>query len=104
MVREMLSGSLLQLPSSVQELRQAETVADMQKYVRWPESDGIERVKLLKLVWDMVGSEFAGRHLQYEMFYAGQPAVVKMKANVAYDWDAADCLVEACLRSYGVDG
>ena len=36
-----------------------------------------ERVKLFKLAWDIIGSEFAGRHQQYEMFYAGAPFVVK---------------------------
>jgi 4-hydroxyphenylacetate 3-monooxygenase len=102
MVREILSGSLLQLPSSVEELRQTESLADMQRYVRWPAADGVERIKLLKLLWDLVGSEFGGRHLQYEMFYAGQPAVVKMKANAAYDWPAADQIVQACLDGYDI--
>ena len=37
---------------------------------------GRERVKLLKLIWDLVGTEFGGRQLQYEMFYsAAQPVV-----------------------------
>jgi 4-hydroxyphenylacetate 3-monooxygenase len=103
MVRGMLSGSLLQLPSSVGELRMSETLEDMQRYVRWPGAAGVERIKLLKLLWDMVGSEFAGRHVQYEMFYAGQPAVVKMKANAAYDWAAAERLAEACLNSYSIE-
>jgi 4-hydroxyphenylacetate 3-monooxygenase len=103
LVRELLSGSLLELPSSVEELRRPETLADMQRYVRWPAAEGVERIKVLKLLWDLVGSEFAGRHMQYEMFYAGQPAVVKMKANAAYDWAAAEQLVRACLESYGVE-
>jgi 4-hydroxyphenylacetate 3-monooxygenase len=103
MVREMLSGSLLELPSSVDELRNPETAADLHRYVRWPESDAVERIKVLKLLWDLVGSEFAGRHLQYEMFYAGQPAVVKMKARAAYDWETAERLVQRCLEGYGID-
>ena len=36
-----------------------------------PGSTSVERVKLYKLAWDLVGSEFAGRHQQYELFYAG---------------------------------
>jgi 4-hydroxyphenylacetate 3-monooxygenase len=75
----------------------------MQRYVQWPGTSGVERIKLLKLIWDLVGSEFAGRHVQYEMFYAGQPAVVKMKANAAYDWASSERLVDACLNAYGVD-
>ena len=48
-----------------------------------------ERVQLLKLAWDLVGSEFAGRHQQYEMFYAGAPFVVKMRMFRNYDFDRA---------------
>ena len=28
-------------------------------------------MKLFKLAWDLLGSDFAGRHMQYEKFYAG---------------------------------
>ena len=48
----------------------------------------------------MVGSEFAGRHQQYEMFYAGAPFVVKNYAYQNYDFKEALSLVEDCLNSY----
>ena len=35
----------------------------------------LDRMKLYKLAWDLVGSEFAGRHMLYERFYAGNPIV-----------------------------
>jgi hypothetical protein len=38
--------------------------------------------------------------VQYEMFYAGNASVVKSKAFGAYDWQAAERLVDNCLRSY----
>jgi 4-hydroxyphenylacetate 3-monooxygenase len=98
--RQMMGGSLIQLPSSVEDLRAAETSADMRRYVRWPHADVEERVKLLKLLWDLTGSEFGSRHVQYEMFYAGQPTVVQTKEYRAYDWAAAELLVDACLESY----
>jgi len=34
-------------------------------------------MKLYKLAWDLIGSEFAGRHLQYEKFYAGASFIVR---------------------------
>ena len=37
----------------------------------------LTRMKLFKLAWDMVGSEFAGRHLQYEKFYAGASFIIR---------------------------
>lgn len=63
---------------------------------RWAE----ERVKLFKLVWDAVGSEFAGRHHQYEMFYAGAPFVVKGYAYRNYGFDEPLAEVESFLSSY----
>lgn len=30
-----------------------------------------ERIKLLKLMWDAIGSEFGGRHELYEINYTG---------------------------------
>jgi 4-hydroxyphenylacetate 3-monooxygenase len=100
MTRALMGGSLIQLPSSAADFEGAETAADVRRYVRWPSADAEERVKLLKLLWDLIGSEFGGRHLQYEMFYAGQPAVVKAKEYRAYDWEAAEALVDRCLSSY----
>ena len=59
-----------------------------------------ERIKLFKLVWDAVGSEFAGRHHQYEMFYAGAPFVVKGYAYRNYDFAPALEAVDEFLASY----
>jgi len=98
--REMLGGSLIQLPSAASDLLSTATAPDLQRYVRWPAAEAEERVKLIKLLWDLTGSEFAGRHVQYELFYAGQPAVVQAKSYRWYDWPSAESLLDACLASY----
>jgi 4-hydroxyphenylacetate 3-monooxygenase len=36
-----------------------------------PGQSAKNRMKLFKLAWDLLGSDFAGRHMQYEKFYAG---------------------------------
>jgi 4-hydroxyphenylacetate 3-monooxygenase len=97
LVRELAGGSVIQLPSSVAAFGEAVSAGDLDRFVRWPNATAVERIKLLKLVWDAVGSEFAGRHLQYEMFYAGDPSVVQMRAFGGYGWDRAGALVDACL-------
>jgi 4-hydroxyphenylacetate 3-monooxygenase len=75
----------------------------MERYVHWPNASGRERVKLLKLLWDALGSEFASRHLQYEMFYAGEPAAIQGREFRNFDWPAAEALVDRCLASYDTD-
>jgi 4-hydroxyphenylacetate 3-monooxygenase len=59
-----------------------------------------ERVKFFKLAWDAVGSEFASRHTQYEMFYAGAGFVTKGHSYRTYDWESSTSLVDRLLSSY----
>jgi len=98
--RSMMGGSMLQVPATAAEFSNPEAAADLARYVRWPTVGAEQRVKLLKLLWDLLGSEFAGRHLQYEMFYAGPPAGVKLREFRSYGWDDADQLVTDCLQGY----
>ena len=62
-----------------------------------------DRVKLFKLAWDAVGSEFASRHTQYEMFYACADFVTKGHSYRTYDWDGAASLPERLLASYELE-
>jgi 4-hydroxyphenylacetate 3-monooxygenase len=99
-IRGLMGGSLIQLPASVAELRASASAVDIDRYVRWPKAEGRERVKLLKLLWDAVGSEFGSRHLQYEMFYAGEPTSIQGREFRTFDWAAVEALVDRCLATY----
>ena len=57
-----------------------------------------ERYRLMKLAWDLVGSEFASRHLQYEMFYAGPKHVTRARMSHNFRWDVVAAAAERCLR------
>jgi len=70
-LRTLLGSMPMQMPASIDVL---ENPALRDKFERWWKSPGmasVERHKLYKLAWDLVGSEFAGRHQLYEKFYAG---------------------------------
>jgi len=60
----------------------------------------VERIKLMKLAWDALGSEFASRHVQYEMFYAGAPMVTRNHSFRTYDWNVSSRLVDDFMDSY----
>lgn len=96
-LRELCGGGLIQLPSSLEDLHSAETAPIIERFIQSPGTPAIERVALMKLAWDIVGSEFAGRQQQYEMFYAGAPFVVKGRMYRNYDFPAASGLVDAAL-------
>ena len=46
-----------------------------------------DRVGLLKLMWDLVGTEFAGRQLQYEMFYSAAQHIADLHVFRSFDWE-----------------
>jgi 4-hydroxyphenylacetate 3-monooxygenase len=101
-IRDLVGGGVLQVPSSVHELVEEGSREDMERYVSSPGISSVERVKLFKLAWDAIGSEFAGRHQQYELFYSGAPFVVKGYAFRNFDYDGPLASVEGFLASYGV--
>ena len=47
-----------------------------------------------------VGSEFAGRHLQYEKFYAGAAFIIRNHSYREPDWAEFNKLVEDLMASY----
>ncbi len=60
-------------------------------------TDALCRIGVFKLAWDALGSEFASRHVQYEMFYAGASYVNHANLTRTYDWSAAARLVDDAL-------
>lgn len=104
LMRELCGGGVIQLPSSVADFGNPEIRADIERYNQSPGYGGEARVKLMKLAWDLIGSEFAGRHDQYEKFYAGPPFVVKTRMYQAYDFDKSQALVDAALAGYDLTG
>jgi 4-hydroxyphenylacetate 3-monooxygenase len=103
MLRELCGGGLIQLPSSRDDYLSDEIAPDLERYVQSPGTASRDRVKLMKLAWDIVGSEFAGRQWQYELFYAGAPHLVKTRMFRNYDFGPSRTLVDDALSGYGID-
>ena len=98
-IRELAGGSLIMLPSSHKDMENPELRAIIRKTQISPVMPADERVEFLKLAWDAVGSEFASRHLQYEMFYAGAQFVTCGHSFRTRDWNAVTALTERMLES-----
>jgi len=99
-LRELSGGGMIMLPSSVDDFANPEMAAHIEQTQRSPVTDSVGRVKLFKLAWDAVGSEFGSRHLQYEMFYAGANMVTRGHAFRTYDWDRAVGMVDGLMARY----
>jgi 4-hydroxyphenylacetate 3-monooxygenase len=68
----------------------------------------MERVKLMKLLWDGVGSEFGGRHELYEINYAGSHEEIRryalFGAIASGDADRWKGFAESCMAEYDTKG
>jgi 4-hydroxyphenylacetate 3-monooxygenase len=98
MARELAGASLIVLPSTFQDFAVPEFAADLERYIVSPGVNARDRVKLLSLAWDMIGSEFAGRHEQYEKFYGGAAHLVKMNMAREYNFSKAIDLTTSALN------
>ena len=102
-LRGLAGGSLIMLPSGIEDFADAR-LAD---YALRAQGCAVltpkERVKFFKLAWDAIGSEFASRHTQYEMFYAGAGHVTKGHSFRTYDWGRAGALLASLLGSYRLE-
>jgi 4-hydroxyphenylacetate 3-monooxygenase len=102
-LRNLAGGSMIMLPSGIEDFADTR----LANYALRAQGCGVltprERVKFFKLAWDAVGSEFASRHTQYEMFYAGAGFVAKGHSYRTYDWDRAGALLARLLGSYHLE-
>lgn len=71
MVRRMGGGALVQVPVSMDEF-DSPIGGDIEQALRGANMSGVEKTQLLKLAWDVCGSEFGARHELYEKNYAGE--------------------------------
>ncbi len=96
LLRELTSSQAIDLPSSVS----AVDHPDLVDHATSPGVAADERVKLYRLAWDLIGTEFAGRHLQYEMFYAGAPTVSRAHLRRTWRLEEAEDLLDRTLSRW----
>jgi len=101
MLRELSGGGVFQMPASVTVMDDPELRRQFEQYWQTPQLAALDRVKLFKLVWDLVGSEFAGRHLQYEKFYAGASFIIRNHNFREAPWADYDGYVANLLGKIG---
>jgi 4-hydroxyphenylacetate 3-monooxygenase len=96
-IREMAGSAFITLPSSDADFANPEIAADINRYMRSGVADAKSRIKLMRLLWDFLGSEFGGRHQQYEKFYGSPSFVAKQNIYRNFDFKRAGALVDRAL-------
>ncbi len=104
-----LGSALIYLNSHAADFRSAELRPYLDKYLRGSDgSDAVQRTKLMKLLWDAVGTEFGGRHELYERNYAGAPETIRFltwqMAQASGDAGRFKAFAERCMEEYDLEG
>jgi 4-hydroxyphenylacetate 3-monooxygenase len=108
-IENTLASALIYLPSSALDFKVPEIRPLIDQYVRGSNNyDAIERVKLMKLMWDAMGSEFGGRHELYERNYFGNHESIRFEtllvANITGASKRFMGFAEQCMAEYDIDG
>ena len=108
-IEHTVGSSLIYLNSNAADFKNPEMRGLLDQYLRG--SDGytaVDRAKVMKLLWDALGSEFGGRHELYERNYAGNAEdtrrMVLSSALASGDAKRFKGLAEQCMSEYDLDG
>jgi 4-hydroxyphenylacetate 3-monooxygenase len=99
-IRDLAGGGVIMVPSSIADFDDPFLADIIDKTQKSPAFSPQERVKFFKLAWDALGSEFASRHVQYEMFYAGASFVTRGHSYRTFDWAKCKGMVDGLMASY----
>ncbi|AVO37492.1 4-hydroxyphenylacetate 3-hydroxylase N-terminal domain-containing protein [Pukyongiella litopenaei] len=109
LIERHVASGLIYLPSSSADFESEAIRPYLDRFVRG--SNGyaaIDRVKLLKLLWDAIGTEFGGRHELYERNYAGNYENIRIEtllnADASGDLANLQAFVGQCMGEYDLSG
>jgi 4-hydroxyphenylacetate 3-monooxygenase len=108
-VEKIVASALIYLPSSAKDFKNKEIDPYLARFVRG--SHGVtykQRIKIMKLLWDAIGTEFGGRHELYERNYAGNHEDIRIQTLTGAKRNGSmaqmTALVEQCMADYDEDG
>jgi 4-hydroxyphenylacetate 3-monooxygenase len=108
-IQNTLASALIYLPSSSLDLKVPELRPYLDQFVRGSNNYSAEqRIKLMKLLWDAVGTEFGGRHELYERNYFGNHESIRFETLMVSDLTGASAkykgFAEQCMAEYDLNG
>jgi len=108
-IEKVVASGLIYLPSHSRDFKNPDVDKYLAKYVRG--SNGIDykqRIKVMKLLWDAIGTEFGARHELYEMNYSGSHELIRVfqlqQAQGNGTLKQMEALADRCMADYDEDG
>ncbi len=108
-IENVLASALIYLPSHAVDFKVPEIRQYIDTYIRGSHGYSAEdRVKLMKMMWDAMGSEFGGRHSLYERNYFGNHENIRtevvMVAELMGQSTKYRGFAEQCMDEYDLNG
>jgi 4-hydroxyphenylacetate 3-monooxygenase len=102
-VRALMGAGPFLLPADLSVLDNPQTRPVFERYWGLPGTTARERYKFIKMAWNLLGSDFAGRHTQYEKFYGGPPHIMDLYSFFNCPWDERRDGVDHILHDMDAD-
>jgi len=99
-IRELMGAGVFLMPADASFLGDPGLRETFDHYWATENASAFDRLKLFRLAWDLLGSEFGTRHAQYEKFYAGASFVIRDHSYRECPWPHFEGIVDRLLARY----
>ena len=108
-VENVVASALIYLPSHASDFKVPELRKYIDQFVRGSNDySAVDRVQLMKLLWDAIGTEFGSRHELYERNYFGNQDRIRLEVLMSADMTGQSAkykgFAEKCMAECDLDG
>ena len=97
-VEQLAAGGLMLTPT--EEDFAGPLAGDIGKYYQGASIDATKKVRLFRLAWDLIGTEFGSRQTLYERFFNGDVVQLRQRRYATYDYSRADASLELFMADF----
>ena len=91
-VEQLAAGGLMLTPT--EEDMSGPLAGEIGKYYQGASIDARRKVRLFRLAWDLIGTQFGSRQTLYERFFNGDVVQLRQRRYATYDYSRADASLE----------
>ena len=95
-VEQLAAGGLMLTPT--EDDLAGPMAGDIGKYYQGTNIDAKKKVRLFRLAWDLVGTQFGSRQTLYERFFNGDVVQLRQRRFATYDYSRADASLELFMQ------
>ena len=95
-VEQLAAGGLMLTPTE-KDLA-GPMAGEIEKYYQGANIDAKKKVRMFRLAWDLVGTQFGSRQTLYERFFNGDVVQLRQRRFATYDYSRADASLELFMQ------